>query len=430
MAEIHSLGFEGFTRGCEVWARPGECAVQSRLRAIAITWCAIAPVIYVVDLMAPRLFDDTRTGRPFGDDFINYWSAAWLAFHGRASEIYDWNAFHMFQTGVAGMPIDYYHYSYPPILLVLTAPLAALPYVPGLFAWLVSGWCAFYAALRVASPTQGLWLALATPAIFVNAVGGQNGTWTAALLGGGLTLLERRPLLSGVLFGCLAYKPQLGLLLPLALAAGGYWRTFAAAAATVTALFTASVMLFGLRLWSGYLENTGVLREHILEDGTGVWHRMMSVFVAIRRISADVTAAYAIQLVMALLVAVVIVMLWRRRDCPAAIKYAALVLGTCLATPYLQDYDLVIGAFVAVWIYQAMADRPRLALVTAGGMLLLPLVGASLARMTDLAVGPLVLMPAFAAVVWQAVRVLAPPAETLRLRRDFQISKNTVSLSP
>lgn len=404
--------------------------LQSRLRAIAISWCAIAPIIYVFDLVAPRLFDATRAGRPLGDDFINYWSAAWLAFHGRAAEIYDWNAFHVFETGVAGTPIDFYHYSYPPILLVLTAPLAALPYLPGLFAWLVSGWCAFYAALRVASPTQGLWLALATPAIFINAVGGQNGTWTAALLGGGLTLLERRPLLAGVLFGCLAYKPQTGLLLPVALAAGGYWRTFGAAAVTVVALFVTSVTLFGIELWADYLANIGVLRALILEDGTGVWHRMMSVFVAIRRIGADVTTAYSIQLVVALLAAIVVALLWRRHECPAALKFAALVLGTWLATPYLQDYDLVVGAFVAVWIYQAMADRPRIALMTAGGVLLLPLFAASLASATGLAIGPLVLMPAFAVVVWQAVRMISPPASSSLPGEDIQISKNTVSLSP
>lgn len=390
----------------------------------------IAPIAYLVDLMAPRLFDATRAGRPFGDDFINYWSAAWLAFHGRAAEIYDWNAFHAFETGVAGTPIDFYHYSYPPILLVLTAPLAALPYVPGLFAWLVSGWCAFYAALRVASPTQGLWLALATPAIFLNAVGGQNGTWTAALLGGGLTLLERRPLLSGVLFGCLAYKPQMGLLLPIALAAGGYWRTITAAAATVAALFAASVMLFGIELWADYLANIGVLRALILEDGTGVWHRMMSVFVAVRRLGADVTTAYAIQAGVALLAAIGVALLWRRRDCLSPLKYAALVLGTFLATPYLQDYDLVVGAFVAVWVHEGMADRPRIALMTAGGILLLPLFGASLASITGLAIGPFVLMPAFAAVAWQAVRAFTPPAATLSPRKDLQISKNTVSLSP
>ena len=58
------------------------------------------------------------------------------------------------------------------------------------------------------------------PAVFINAVGGQNGTWTAALFGGGLSLLERRPLLAGGLLGLLSYKLQLGLLIPVALLAG------------------------------------------------------------------------------------------------------------------------------------------------------------------------------------------------------------------
>jgi len=45
--------------------------------------------------------------------------------------------------------------------------------------------------------------------------GGQNSTWTAALFGGGLSLLERRPLLAGGL---------LELLIPVALLAGRHWR--------------------------------------------------------------------------------------------------------------------------------------------------------------------------------------------------------------
>ena len=48
---------------------------------------------------------------------------------------------------MAGAPIDAYHYSYPPIFLLLTAPLALLPYVPALGVWLAAGWFAFYRAL-------------------------------------------------------------------------------------------------------------------------------------------------------------------------------------------------------------------------------------------------------------------------------------------
>jgi hypothetical protein len=48
-------------------------------------------------------------------------------------------------------------------------------------------------------------------------------------------VLERRPYLAGSLFGLMIFKPQLGLLLPVALIAGRQWRVFAAAAATAPA---------------------------------------------------------------------------------------------------------------------------------------------------------------------------------------------------
>jgi hypothetical protein len=56
------------------------------------------------------------------------------------------------------------------------------------------GWYTFYRALRPAMLGQGSAAARAGRAVFINAVGGQNSTRTAALFGGGLSLLERRPL--------------------------------------------------------------------------------------------------------------------------------------------------------------------------------------------------------------------------------------------
>ena len=71
-----------------------------------------------------------------------------------------------------------------------------------------------------------LWLpvAAAFPAVFINLGHGQNGFLTAGLLGAALLSLPRRPLLSGILFGLLAYKPQFGLLIPVALLVAGQWR--------------------------------------------------------------------------------------------------------------------------------------------------------------------------------------------------------------
>jgi arabinofuranan 3-O-arabinosyltransferase len=381
--------------------------LSPRLRTLAYCWIVLASAGWLVDLLR-QTRDHLTNGalRPFGDDFINYWSAAWLALHGRAETIYDWNAFHAFEAGIAGASIDFFHYSYPPSMLVLSAPLGLIPYVPALFVWLIAGWLAFYAALRLADPErQVLVLALATPAVFINAVGGQNGTWTAALFGGGLVLLERRPILAGILFGLLTYKPQMGVLLPLALLAGRQWRAIIAAAATAAILVTASVLLFGTKIWPVYAAHVEVLRHVILEDGTGVWYRMLSVFVAARRLGADVPTAYAVQAVAGLVSAPVVALAWWR-DAPVPARNVLLVLGTCLTTPYLQDYDLVVGAFVALWLMQLYpaSSMPPVAMTAAALILLIPFVGAALGHLTGLDVGPLFIAPAFV-IAAQAARV-------------------------
>jgi hypothetical protein len=381
--------------------------------AITLARCfvAAAAVGYVVDLWQQTGDHLTNgAGRPFGDDFINYWSGATLALHGRAAQVYDFKAFHLFEQGVAGAGLDFYHYSYPPVLLALTAPLALMPYVPALFAWLAAGWYAFYRALRLAMP-QPVLLALAAPAVFINAVGGQNGTWTAAFLAGGLGLIERRPCLAGALFGLLVYKPHLGLLLPVALIAGRQWRAVAAAAVTSCALVALGAFLYGVDVWRHFADNVTFLRHAILEDSSGVWHRMVSVFVAARRLGATVPEAYAIQAVAALIAAGVVALAWRR-DHPLPLKAATLLVATCFATPYLQDYDLVLLVPAAAWLWHAApggAAGERRLQIACALMLLLPMVAAPLGKLTGLAFGPLFLLPAFALVAQVA---LATPRQT------------------
>lgn len=371
---------------------------SARIATVARSFVAVSALIYLCDLL--RQTHDHLTngaGRPFGDDFINFWSGPYLAWHRRVTEIYDFAAFHTFEQSVVGASLDAYHYSYPPVLLLLSWPLALMPYVPALFAWLAAGWYAFYRAVRLAMPGQGaLLLALATPAVFINAVGGQNGTWTAALFGGGLGLLEWRPLFAGGLLGLLVYKPQLGVLIPVALLAGRHWRAFAAAGLVAGALLSVSAIWFGTDVWSDYLRNLGILRQIILEDGTGVWHRFVSVFVSARRLGAPVAVAYVVQAVAGAIACIAVASVWFG-DAPPGVKKAVLVLATCLATPYLQDYDLVFGALVIAWLWQCPVPYAsgRVLEISAGLLLVLPLAAAALAQRTGLALGPLFIVPLF-----------------------------------
>jgi len=87
----------------------------------------------------------------------------------------------------------------------------------------------------------------------MNIFAGQNGFLTSALMIAGLAQLGRRPILSGVCFGLLTIKPQLGLLLPLMLLLTGQWRAIAAAVVTTAALVVATGLLFGFDIWPQYV---------------------------------------------------------------------------------------------------------------------------------------------------------------------------------
>jgi arabinofuranan 3-O-arabinosyltransferase len=399
---LRMASFETITRKPEARAplrSRASASVQSLIDRIAFLYIPIASVLYVGDLLRQtrdRLTDGA--GRAFGDDLINFWSGPYLAWHGRAAEIYDLSAFHAFQQSIVGEHIHVYEYSYPPMLLVLTLPLAFIPYIPALAVWLVGGWFAFYRALRMALPQGRTWLyALATPAVFVNAMAGQNGTWTAALFGAGLGLLDRRPILAGGLLGLLIYKPQCGILIPIALVAGGRWRTLLAAAATAGGLTAIAAIWLGPEIFSGFLRQAALVREFFLEDGTGIWHRSVSVFVAARRLGADVPVAYVVQAVTAAVAALVVAAVWFG-SASFGIRNAILLLGSCLAIPYLQDYDLVFGALIVAWLAQdehiGQAGKIPLLLASAA-LIAIPLLSAPLARLTGLELAPLFILPLF-----------------------------------
>ncbi|HVH80009.1 MAG TPA: glycosyltransferase family 87 protein, partial [Stellaceae bacterium] len=211
-------------------------------RQRALRW-SFGLVAMSLILIGAHVIDHTRTGlingsgEQLGVDFINYWSGARFGANGEAARAYDLAAFDEFQRSVIGPAAQFKMYVYPPVAMMLSLPLATLPFVCALIAWtaLGAGFC-LWSLARVIGYRLAALATFGAPAAFLNILTGQNGYFTAGLLGTGLAVLERRPILAGVLFGLLAYKSHLGVLLPLALILGGYWRTVAAAAATVAIL--------------------------------------------------------------------------------------------------------------------------------------------------------------------------------------------------
>lgn len=301
-------------------------------------------------------------GRPIGTDFANIWSSGRMVLDGRAADAFDPALQRPYQQQLLGMPADlFYGWHYPPMFLAVAAVLALLPYLPALAVWLASTGLFYVHAIRRIVPARGddrrlvLLAALASPAALASVTHGHNGFLTAGLFGLGLWLLPTRPWHAGVLLGLLAYKPQYGLLLPLALLAAGAWRAIVAAAATVAATVLASLALFGPSAWAAFFTHAAFTKETILENGAAGWFKLQGLFPAIRMYGGGLTFAYGAQAVLIALLAALVVWLWCSRA-SHEVKSAGLILATLLATPYSFNYDSVLlGAAIAFLVADRLA---------------------------------------------------------------------------
>ena len=109
------------------------------------------------------------------------------------------------------------------------------------------------------------------------------------------------------------------------------------------ALCAASYVAFGIETWDAFRDSMTLTREIVLEKGDTGFHKIQSVFAAVRLLGGSAGLAYAAQGIVFVTVAAFVFRLWRGNRA-FALKAAALIAGSMLATPYLLDYDLMIAA--------------------------------------------------------------------------------------
>ena len=327
----------------------GAWLTPSRMRgysAVLLAAYLIASILWIA--LANGLVD--RNNKPLGTDFSNVYAAGMLASNGKPDVAYDWPSEHAVEKAIFGRDVPFYGWHYPPQFLLVAAILALVPYGWALALWMATTLSAYIAIIRVILPQPtAVLVALAYPAVFVNLLHGQNGFINAALLGGALLLLDRRPITSGVLIGLLAYKPQFGVLIPLMLLATARWTVVAAASATVLAACTVTLSMFGTKVWVAFAASTTLTRHVVLEAGSIGWEKMQSIFSAVRMWGGGVDLAYMAQGALALGVAAGLIWLWRS-EAAVDLKASALAVAALIATPYVLDYDLMILA-VAIAFY-------------------------------------------------------------------------------
>jgi alpha-1,2-mannosyltransferase len=301
----------------------------------------------------PLIFDGERLTAALNQRF-----ASWLAF-----------------------TLNLHPWVYPPTFLLLFLPFGMLPPVVSLAVFLSSGFIALLAAaLRDARRGQPRWIVgfslVLCPAVPFNVMTGQNAFFTSALLVGGFGLIGRHPVVGGALLGILTFKPQLWLMVPVALLAARQWRALGAAAASALMLALLSLLVFGPEIWRAWIAlATGI------DEAYRAWMingrlNGLSVFACVTWLGApfgmsvedlasylkdhqglEVVARLAQWLAIAIAAALVY---WTcRRPGPGALQLAALLGATTLAAPHASASDAVLLA-LATSLYVAASRRAAL----------------------------------------------------------------------
>ncbi len=437
--------------------RNGDWLTRERIRLVAVALLIASSAGFLFLVVTSHGAVDLQ-GRPLGTDFSNVYAAGSYVLGGDANAAFDPPQQFAREQAIFGATTQFYGWHYPPYFLFIAAALAWMPYGLALAVWQAATLGLYLLVIRasVATSFRGpptgparsgrpddklrgspesittetqertprprlrkswLWipdsrsaasgmtvewllLALAFPAVLLNVGQGQNGFLTAALLGGALVVLDRRPILAGILFGLLVYKPQYGLMLPIVLGVSGRWKCFGAAAATVVILTIATTLTFGASVWGAFLDSTHFTRTVVLEQGNTGWYKIQSVFAWARMWGAPIPVAYALQGVTIVALGAALARLWRGAA-PYPLQAAALCLATILATPYSFDYDMMVlapaVAFLAVdGLVRGFAPWQKTLLA---GVWLVPLVARSIAHVSLIPLGVPIMLAMFVLIL-------------------------------
>jgi hypothetical protein len=207
--------------------------------------------------------------------------------------------------------------------------------------WSLSGLCGYlFVIYKLYSIPDNFWLSAGFLPTFINFLQGQNGFLSTILLAGGFYNLTNRPMMAGILIGLLSYKPQLGLIIPLALLSGRHYLVFASAATTVLIINAFAFKSFGLATYQAFFHN--LKNAHALIDqGLLPLYKMPSFFAAMRYLGIPSSVALSFHILIGLAVAIITVYVWRKNVC-LELKISTLILASLIAPHHLNDYDLTL----------------------------------------------------------------------------------------
>ena len=294
-------------------------------------------------------------------DFAALWSYGQVLRTEGAAALYNPARLQALQEAL-GMPAGQRNpFPYPPGFLPIVAPLGLFGFGAAFVAWTGATLGVFVLACR----GRLAWVALIAPGTTIEVIAGQTGLLSGALFVGGLRLVGSRPWLGGALLGLLTFKPQLGLLIPVALVAMRAWRAIGGALLSAAGLMLAGLLVSGtdtVALW------LGALPAYATDFAArSVRFGMMPTTLAnLLLVGVPHDVAAVLQGVVAVGASVLVWRVFRRAADYGPREVLILAAATFLATPHAFVYDmplltgaaLVYGSSGRSWIVALVLVLP------------------------------------------------------------------------
>ena len=314
----------------------------ARLRRIAL-WVLVAAFAFA-SLQVLTLLKLQAAGA----DFSCFWAGAKTALQA-PGRLYDFG----YVTQLQGWPLGpekLRPYIYPPSALLFFIPFTLAPYWIDYALWTgVSAVIFLWAGLRARAP----WWMMLLPPVAFEIYCGQVTLLVGGLIVAGLSYQKTRPIVAGVLYGlAAAVKPQIAVLLPLALIADRRWRGLVAASVTGCALALVSAAICGVGVWWDWILALGRFQQVIFNDPSLV-EDTVTPYGALQSVGANGAWAF-------LIAPAVLFWVWRtfRRTDDLADRSIAIFAGALFLSPYAMNYEAALLA-PAVAIYLARTKDPR-----------------------------------------------------------------------
>lgn len=327
---------------------------EARIHALivaAILWSGLV----IVTFTTPGLRN--LVGHIKGEDFLQIYTLAHMAFEEEYPTIAHGDRFYERQVElIPASKGDLYLPVYPPTAALIFRPLTAFSYGNALAIWTLltvvgygfvvhQAWKPFRAALP--DPVFLVRAALAFPPFFLLVLFGQTTLIPlAAFFLAWKALRAGYPVAAGAALGLLTVKPQFGLVIGVALLAGGNWKVLLGLSLSAFVQLALIIWTMGPQAIFAYAQTVSAMprSEHLLEPARWRMHSIRTLTRALPHPTGDLIWAVA-----SVTVTVLAARVWLTSR-PVEVRMAMVLLATVLVNPHLFGYDAVILALPILWL--------------------------------------------------------------------------------